>query len=97
MSCEHLLRCASGHTIALTTGVCAYCGYKAVPVVAKAKLAKQPIGIMPSYVWKYKRILEIMRAIIRYDDAGLPTNVEWHEELRELVAVSKASDQGAAP
>ena len=57
---------------------------------------KPPLGLMPKHVWKYKRALEVMRAIIRYDDAGLTTNVEWHEELRGLIAESNPIDQRAA-
>lgn len=59
----------------------------------ESAIQKPPLGLMPRHVWKYKRTLEIMRAIIRYDDAGLMTNIEWREELRGLVAESKPKDQ----
>lgn len=57
---------------------------------------KPPLGLMPKHVWEYRRILEIMRAIVRYEDAGISYDYEWHGELRELILKSDGS-KGAAP
>ena len=46
---------------------------------------KPPVGLVPHSVWKYKRILEIMRAIVRYEDAGIEPPYEWHTELQQLI------------
>lgn len=48
-------------------------------------LNKPPLGLTPSFVIQYRRIMEIMRAIIRRDDVGWVAPVEWCDELRELL------------
>lgn len=49
---------------------------------------RPPIGLVPRYIWIEQRISVIMRAIIRYEDAGVPVPPEWREELREHVAAT---------
>lgn len=44
---------------------------------------KPPLGLMPAHIWRAKRIAEIMRAVIRYEDANVPPPHEWIDELRE--------------
>ena len=46
---------------------------------------KPPLGLTPSFVVQSRRISEIMRAIIRYEDAGEPILKEWFSELHELI------------
>ena len=46
---------------------------------------KPPLGLTPSFVVQSRRISEIMRAIIQYEDAGERVPVEWCDELRELL------------
>jgi hypothetical protein len=44
---------------------------------------KPPLGLMPAHIWRARRISEIMRAFVRYEDAGATTPYEWADELRE--------------
>jgi hypothetical protein len=65
------------------------------PVQGKAELPKPPLGLMPQYVWVYRRISEIMRAIIRYEDAGIAFPPEWCDELRAHLVASNQKADGA--
>lgn len=46
---------------------------------------KPPLGLMPEHIWKDKRASEIMRAIIRYEDANMTVPWEWTNELVMLM------------
>lgn len=45
---------------------------------------KPPIGIMPRYIYESNRINDILSAIERYTEKGIPIPMEWIEELKEL-------------
>jgi hypothetical protein len=40
-----------------------------------------PIGVMPQFLWREKRIQDLKDAINRYWDAGLTPDDRWNEEL----------------
>lgn len=42
---------------------------------------KPPIGIMPEWYWREQRVLELIRAISRYDIAKQSIPEEWFAEL----------------
>lgn len=49
---------------------------------------KPPIGIIPEWLWKERRLKEIREAIKRYVDAKLPVGLDWIVEeytLREWI------------
>ena len=46
---------------------------------------KPPIGLKPKWIHEEERKTEILDAMERYSEAGLPIPKEWIEELRELV------------
>lgn len=58
------------------------------PVQGPAEKPKPPLGLMPHHCWVYRRISEIMRAIIRYEDAGMAVPSEWCDELRAHLVAS---------
>ena len=49
------------------------------------ELEKPPIGLRPKYVLDYERKTEILDAMERYANAGVPIPMEWVTELRELL------------
>jgi hypothetical protein len=61
-----------------------------------ARESRPPLGLMPRHCWVYRRVSEVMRAIIRYQDAGLLVPSSWFDELREHLVASNAKDHGAA-
>jgi hypothetical protein len=52
---------------------------------------KPPLGLTPSHVIQSRRISEIMRAIIRYEDEEELAPVEWMDELRGLLEKTEAN------
>lgn len=48
-------------------------------------MTKPPLGLMPEHIWKDKRCSQVMRAIIRYEDANMTIPWEWIYELGALV------------
>jgi ribonuclease HII len=49
-----------------------------------------PVGVMPSYIWKAKRIQEIAAAMHRYCEAGIgyaskPEVKKWANEISRLI------------
>jgi hypothetical protein len=56
---------------------------------------KPPLGLMPKHIWIDRRISDIMRAFIRYEDAKLPVPPEWRDELRGYLAVSNPEPSGS--
>ena len=46
---------------------------------------KPPLGIMPEYIWKEKRRIELQKAIIRYLYVVKKVPEEWIREYNELV------------
>ncbi|WP_157645659.1 hypothetical protein [Burkholderia ubonensis] len=48
--------------------------------------AKPPLGLVPKYIHDERRMKEILGAIERYSDAGLPVPVEWVQELSAIIA-----------
>lgn len=52
---------------------------------------KPVLGIAPVYVWRWKRIDELLAAMTRYREAGKDIPTEWVNELTEnLREVGKA-------
>ena len=47
-----------------------------------------PLGVMPRWLWREKRIVELMAALMRYRDAGLENDsmAAWRREVCELIA-----------
>ena len=45
---------------------------------------RPPLGVTPQNIWKHHRRLDIMRAILRYEEAGLNVPPEWWAWLEEL-------------
>ncbi len=60
--------------------------YKATENFIAKQGPKPPLGLMPRYIWDYKRASAIMHAIVRYEDAGKTPPGEWIDELRTLLA-----------
>lgn len=48
---------------------------------------KPPLGLMPEYVWKEKRVLEILEAIDRYFREEMKIPKQWYDELGRLINV----------
>lgn len=46
---------------------------------------RHPIGVMPRYIWKEKRLADIKSAMHRYTDSFKRIPLEWIEEYNELV------------
>ena len=46
---------------------------------------KPPLGIEPEGIWKEKRCFELVRAIARYDAAGVCMDEAWFLELGKLI------------
>jgi len=49
------------------------------------KSPKPPIGIMPERIWVQRRTLDLLGAMSRYVEAGLPVDPEWIFELERHV------------
>lgn len=45
-----------------------------------------PIGLVPKYVRRNERFVEVCEAIVRYYDAELKIPLEWVEEYNELIS-----------
>ena len=50
----------------------------------KSIIDPPPIGLMPEYLWKAKRMCDIYGAVKRYKDAGYDIPYEWLEEFKRL-------------
>jgi hypothetical protein len=48
-------------------------------------MRKPPIGLVPKFVWKERRLCEVKAAIQRYLDAGCRVPPEWIAEYNELI------------
>ena len=46
---------------------------------------KPPLGIKPTWIWKHERIIELIKAVARYEEAGFIYPDEWIPELGELI------------
>jgi hypothetical protein len=44
---------------------------------------KPPIGIITHHLWLEERVDNLMKAIDRYKEAGVPIPKEWQSELKE--------------
>ena len=53
------------------------------PPTNQAAAPRPPLGLKPEQLWEEERGIEIMRAIIRYVDAGMTIPGEWLVELRK--------------
>lgn len=47
---------------------------------------RQPVGILPYWLWLEQREKELSAAIGRYKEAGLSVPSEWTSELQQLRA-----------
>lgn len=48
------------------------------------KIKEPPIGIMPRAIWEDKRKRDIVNAMKRYADEGVPIPLEWIDELNDI-------------
>ncbi len=44
-----------------------------------------PIGLIPKFVWDYKRVGAILEAMERFSEANKHIPGEWIKELRDLI------------
>ena len=51
-------------------------------------LKKPPVGLMPKEIHDWKRIVEIVYAVERYAEAGIPIDKEWVVELKQLLKIT---------
>lgn len=62
---------------------------------------KPPLGLVPSYIWKLKRIEEIKSAMHRYLEANAEIPIAWideHDKLREeIIDESRANARSTRP
>jgi len=54
---------------------------------------KPPIGLRPRWIVQSLRIREILEAIDRYVSAGKPIPKEWSDELNELFAAQRETEE----
>lgn len=47
-------------------------------------IIKPPIGLTPRWIRDMERFEEIISAMERYSEAGVPIPIEWIEEVDEL-------------
>jgi hypothetical protein len=45
---------------------------------------RPPLGIMPRDIWERKRMNDLLEAMLRYVEHGLPFPDKWLEEFSEL-------------
>ncbi len=60
--------------------------------VTKVTSNKPRTGIMPRYIWDYKRLNNLLDAINRYIEANLEIPLEWIEEYNELIIRYEAKE-----
>lgn len=53
---------------------------------------KPPLGIVPKFIWKEQRLMNLREAIDRYLDANLKVPVTWIEEYNELLEDIRKGD-----
>lgn len=61
------------------------CGGSTKPFVIGSAIEKPPIGLMPKFIHREKRLMDVCGAISRYYNAGLEIPIEWVQEYNELV------------
>ena len=49
-----------------------------------ANIIKPPLGLTPRWIRDVERFEEIISAMKRYSQAGMPIPIEWIEEVDEL-------------
>jgi hypothetical protein len=47
---------------------------------------RPPLGLKPRHIHDDARMLEIIYAIVRHEEARTPIPKEWWEEMRDLMA-----------
>ena len=47
-------------------------------------IVKPPLGLTPRWIHEMERFEEIISAMKRYSEAGIPIPIEWIEEVDEL-------------
>ncbi len=57
----------------------------------------RPLGLMPRWLWREKRIWEIISAIERYHQAKEPVPTEWFTELHEHLTEHATRNTQHAP
>lgn len=57
------------------------------------KSKKPPLGIMPMYIWRERRVKDICDAIKRYSLAGIHPPQEWFNELQSLTSFIKGRNE----
>lgn len=46
---------------------------------------KPPIGLVPKYMHDQERLIEVLRAILRYVEAGFSISDDWIQECNDLL------------
>jgi len=49
------------------------------------ELAKPPKGLVPKYIHDQDRLIEVLRAILRYVEAGFSVSEDWIRECNDLL------------
>lgn len=66
---------------------CLMCGEKLQEdnaLVHRCQVNLHPLGVVPEYIWKMKRMGELADAINRYTNALVPIPEEWTREYNKL-------------
>ena len=45
---------------------------------------KPPLGVMPKYIWNKQRRIDLLQAMLRYEEAGEFPLPDWYNELCDL-------------
>jgi hypothetical protein len=53
------------------------------------QLKKPPLGIVPRWLCKMRRVYEICDAIVRFTNEETPIPAEWIDELIDLIEIQK--------
>jgi hypothetical protein len=49
-----------------------------------------PLGVRPQWSWNEQRMEDLLGAMARYAEAGMPANIEWVHELQNLVSEQRS-------
>ena len=56
-------------------------------------MEKPPIGLIPRWLHRDNRFIEVCGAIVRYYDAGIKIPLKWVEEYNDLIGESQKGKQ----
>ena len=55
---------------------------------------KPPLGVEPEYIWRHRRIIELIKAVARYEEARIAYPDEWMTEIGELIKRERERGSG---